>query len=396
MDDYGTTNPLQTSTASVYKMTACYFRLMNMPQHMLSTNDHTFLVFLAYAADMAMNFHELLRKTLIKELLELEQEGITFVQAGKEIRLPVVLFNLAGDNLGLNQLCGYRMWFRGDNACRICNLSYDEISTTSVMPVDRIKTNEDYMAAIFSDDDDVMKAANLAVNSSFNALGHFKIQDNPSVDVMHDLHQGHLRCLIPLVWLSFPNYDRVYYAVKSFPYAGHHKNNPPRAVERKYVTETLTGMTAAAIGNLISLTPLMLADLNPADNNIPWKCLLKFQKILDILLAFDITEFMLQELETSIQEYLSAYIAYGGKMTIKPHYLLHYPQMIRQYGPLRHSWSMRYEGKHQPFKQYSAVNRCVKNLPYTLAWKHQASVCKILQSMKNGENLLYNDFLIYY
>lgn len=40
----------------------------------------------------------------------------------------------------------------------------------------------------------------------------------------------------------------------------------------------------------------------------------------------------------------------------KHHFMIHYPESIRQIGPLVHVWSMRYEAKHNFFK--SLVKKC--------------------------------------
>ena len=44
--------------------------------------------------------------------------------------------------------------------------------------------------------------------------------------------------------------------------------------------------------------------------------------------------------------------------TPKIHFLVHYAWLILQYGPLRSLWCMRFEAKHQYFKQ---ITRKVKN-----------------------------------
>lgn len=65
------------------------------------------------------------------------------------------------------------------------------------------------------------------------------------------------------------------------------------------------------------------------------------------------------------------------KLLPKHHYLEHYPQMIRLFGPVVGQWTMRFEAKHSSFfffKQVIGHTRCFKNIPLSLASKHQMMI----------------------
>uniref|UniRef100_A0A914YNG0 Uncharacterized protein n=1 Tax=Panagrolaimus superbus TaxID=310955 RepID=A0A914YNG0_9BILA len=380
-DDYGTTNPLQTGSASFYKMIGCYYRILNMPAEFQSTFEHIFLAYLAYSNDMALNRHGFLRATIVHQLRQLENEGITVLIHGSQVHFRVVLFNLFGDNLGLNQNGGYKSYFLGDNACRICHFNWEEICSIFEMSDNRLRTAEEYDEAAMSDNFNVRNDWGVKENSAFNDLELFHVQECPSVDLMHDLFQGHVRYLIPMVFRSFENYDTVFNAVAAFPFQGKDSFNIPRPTQNGDRMEQLKGMTASTVSTFIRLLPLILADILEERTKV-WNLLLLFQKIYDIVMAQHAEAEMLDNLKDLVQQYLSEFTRLGGHMTVKPHYMTHYEKMIKMYGPLWFSWSMRYEAKHQPFKQYSNVNRCHKNLPYTLAWKHQAFACDIIRKME--------------
>lgn len=55
----------------------------------------------------------------------------------------------------------------------------------------------------------------------------------------------------------------------------------------------------------------------------------------------------------------------------KLHYLTHYPSYILKYGPLVNLWAMRFESKHQYFKDVARKVRNFKNIAHTLAVRHQ-------------------------
>ena len=57
----------------------------------------------------------------------------------------------------------------------------------------------------------------------------------------------------------------------------------------------------------------------------------------------------------------------------KMHYMVHFPNQMMKYGPTRHHWCMRYEGKHGFFKRKKFRN--FRNLPYSMAKHHQLNMC---------------------
>lgn len=59
------------------------------------------------------------------------------------------------------------------------------------------------------------------------------------------------------------------------------------------------------------------------------------------------------------------------KFKPKHHFVEHYPDLIREFGPLINMWTMRFEAKHSYFKRVVHESHCFKNILMTLAQKHQ-------------------------
>ena len=56
-------------------------------------------------------------------------------------------------------------------------------------------------------------------------------------------------------------------------------------------------------------------------------------------------------------------------------------------GPLVSSWCMRMEAKHSYFKRAAQIGNCFKNVPYSVARRHQKLLCGYLQ----GKFFSYED-----
>lgn len=75
---------------------------------------------------------------------------------------------------------------------------------------------------------------------------------------------------------------------------------------------------------------------------------------------------------------------FGETLKPKHHLMLHYPRIMRTVGPLRSLWSMRFEGKHRPLKQYAHAITSRVNLSYSIAVKQQLTLCDLFSKMQSG------------
>jgi hypothetical protein len=130
-------------------------------------------------------------------------------------------------------------------------------------------------------------------------------------------------------------------------------------------------MSAREMMPFIVNLPIMIGDLIPSDDEV-WKFLLNLVEMIDILLCFEIDESNTNILENKIKKYNSNYVSLFND-TLKPkfHNLTHYPQLIRQSGPLRKFWCFKFEQKHKQFKIYSHCVTTRKNICLTLAKKYE-------------------------
>ena len=85
-----------------------------------------------------------------------------------------------------------------------------------------------------------------------------------------------------------------------------------------------------------------------------------------------------------ISEHHEIYITVFPQATLKPkhHYMLHYPEIMRRVGLLWFICCLRWEAKHRPLKQAAYATNSRRNLPLTLAIKHQLNLCARFLSRK--------------
>lgn len=90
----------------------------------------------------------------------------------------------------------------------------------------------------------------------------------------------------------------------------------------------------------------------------------------------------LPTLDLLVSEILSCTVEeFGDVLTPKCHYLIHYSRLLLCYGPLRSLWCLRFEGKHQYFKQVASACKNFSNISSTLSNRHQHKQCWELSSV---------------
>lgn len=72
----------------------------------------------------------------------------------------------------------------------------------------------------------------------------------------------------------------------------------------------------------------------------------------------------------------------GERLTPKDHYIEHYPQLIKAFGPLVSLWTMQFEAKHSFFKRVVRHTHSFRNILLSLSVKHQLMIAYHLHDSK--------------
>lgn len=115
-----------------------------------------------------------------------------------------------------------------------------------------------------------------------------------------------------------------------------------------------------------------------------WQLYILLRDILSIVLAKSYHTDTVLLLQTIITEHNELYIkCFSDTLKPKHHFLLHYPQIMAQVGPLCNIWSMRFESMHKEFKNISKTVTCRINLIHTFAIKDQLKSANMLLNSEN-------------
>lgn len=104
-----------------------------------------------------------------------------------------------------------------------------------------------------------------------------------------------------------------------------------------------------------------------------WRLISLLQEIVALVCAHEISQNQIAYLRILIQDYLYHRKESFPTYPLRPkhHFLLHYPHLIMECGPLNWLWTLRFESKHSFFKKAVSTSKNFKNVTRALAEKHQ-------------------------
>lgn len=373
-DAFEICNPLG-SKKNKYKIIGIYMTLANLSPWNRTQVEQIQLVGLCFEKDVKKFGFSQVLKQIIVDLKKLESKGI-FVSLNDDeqhvIKGSVVA--VAGDNLGSHQIGGFLETFNTTSFfCRYCYVkSFNE---TNYLHVDSLRTKESY-------DFDVTMACTgntsyngVKNNSALNFLKYFHVA-NPGLPpcLAHDILEGIAAYDLMLCINQFVKDKILNYQYLNDKYKGMYVNKKKIFVSSFAKNKEKVAGSASEILCILNTLPVALFEkITILENCKVWEMLLCLRKIVSIVIAFKISIDQVSVLKDLIEQYIEMRIKNFPDTPLRPkhHFLLHYPFLIRKFGPLRHLWTLRFESKHKYFK--NIIRHCpnFKNVLKTLSFKHQ-------------------------
>lgn len=382
-DAFELCNPLGSSRKK-HKIVGIYMVLGNLYPWFRSKLDNIQLVALCYDRDIKnFGFQEIL-KPIISDIKDLEINGI---QTCMNINIKGTLLAMVGDNLGSHQIGGFLQNFNTNNFfCRYCYAK--DFSTANYNTILKLRNKNSYSVDAITAEALGAAFNGIKCNSKLNDLSYYHVS-NPGLPpcLAHDLYEGVVQSdfmliINKLVKDKVFTYDIINLKIKELKLVN--GDNVSFPLIKKY--DKLNG-TASQNMQLLNSFPFIVLDLVKTPNEY-WNMLLILRKICNLCLALQLSVGQISLLRELLFEYIEYRTRLFPNVPLKPkhHYILHYPHLILQFGPLRHLWTLRFEGKHSYFKNVIRHSPNFKNVLLSLSRKHQ-----LLQNLCYSQDFLFHD-----
>lgn len=378
IDDFEICNPLGTSRKK-HKLTAVYWVLADVPCELRSQLTAINLALLTKANDVKKFHYETVLEPLLKDLKTLEEEGIFVLQLGKNIRGTV--FCVSADNLGAHSLGGLVENFSGHYICRFCvgeHSDYQQKEVRSGAFPPRTKENYDLHVNSVKENPALVHYRGVKKGCPITEkLSHFHFVTGYPPDVLHDLFEGIIPvelalCLDLFIRKKYFTLTELNTSITTFPYKWTDKTDQPQPIPTNLASRKSIGGNAHENWALLRLLPFIIGSKIP-QGDPAWQVLMSLKGITELVVSPKFTEESICYLDTLISEHRHRLLEVFPEQKLLPkhHFVEHYPELIRGFGPLVSLWTMRFEAKHSFFKRVVGNTYSFRNVLLSLASKHQ-------------------------
>ncbi|XP_011879293.1 PREDICTED: uncharacterized protein LOC105568321, partial [Vollenhovia emeryi] len=373
------------SHAGHHKLGALYYSIACVPQDYASKLENIFLASL-FLSDCKVHGNMNLFRPVIQELIHLEKNGLIVKTNSGEKQIYFSLCLLLGDNLGIHSICGLAEGFNANYPCRMCKHHRNEILSTTSLAVHKMRTMQNYAVDVLSQN---LSMTGIKEKCVWDSIPSFSFVQSICFDIMHDLLEGVCGYDLSLILFDLIC-NKKYFSIETlnnrilyFDYGPVESGNAVPQITKEHLIAGKLKFSSSEMLCFVRHFGLMLGDLVPEDVE-SWHLYLKLKSIVDIVSTPYVNLRSLSYLSILISEQHEMYLTVFPNVTLKPkhHYMLHYPQVMRRVGPLWPICCLRWEAKHRPLKQAAHATNSRRNLPLTLAIKHQLNLCARFISQK--------------
>lgn len=131
-----------------------------------------------------------------------------------------------------------------------------------------------------------------------------------------------------------------------------------------YENGKLPRQSATQLWLLARVLPFVLLPFLEDESHL--RCFAMHLEILSTCSVVTITEQLIGELNSKVQNFIELFVHLFGKAAYIPkiHFYLHFARTMRKYGPLRYLWCMRFEARHRSVKTWALLSN-FKNVPFS-------------------------------
>lgn len=376
--------------ATLHKVLGVYFKILNMPPKYLSKLNNIFLVLLCESINFQTNSIDVVMNEIIDDLLTLEKDGI---KIDENSCVKVMLTSLCADNLGANVALGFSESHSATYFCRKCTMSKSQTQKTTKENAEFLRTDPEYKKVIeelkINPKLDLKETKGINRECVFNKLSSYNVLSNPTFDEMHDVKEGNIQFFLTNFFEYCIGKDifHVEDLVRRIRDSNYGYLNSRNKSSKLKITRLNLGQNATQCYCIVKHLPYIFYDKYDELKAV-WPIMLNLLKSLTIIYSKEIHESNIINLEKYSHLHLSGSMKIFKKpLKPKGHYFTHYPNQIRQMGPLIEYSMMQYEAKHAFFTNIARKTNNFVNIAKTLAEKHQLIMCNTIHSFKDEINI---------
>lgn len=377
-DDFEVNNPLG-SKAGTHKLSAFYFTIQNVPPELRAKLDNIFLVCLCYSDDLKTEYTDInnIWRLIKRDISVLETDGIE-IEIEDEQVVKGTISHLSFDNLGANSALGFVCSFNSTYYCRFCEMNISECRLNCREDTLKRRNLESYNNQIEciknSSKVDYKETRGVKMECVLNELQFFHILNNWSVDIMHDLNEG----IIPfalrhffqrITALKILTMDKLIQKLHYFDYGFLNQRNIPSDLN---IDKHNLNQNAAQSKCLLQHIPFVFWEYqNNLGLNEFWVCIRSLLRIFTICYSTEITHSNIECLRGEIESHLIALKNLKLQPIPKHHFVVHYPTIIEEMGPIVNMCMFRFEAKHKTLKSFMNDNANHTNITRSIVRRHQ-------------------------
>lgn len=387
-DDFEPLNALG-SHSGAYKVGAVYCKIACLPSQVQSKLNFIFLGSLFFSDDRKEFGNKKIFLPFIEMLNEIQTIGIPVnCQPYKIVKLIPVL--ITGDNLGLNSSLGFVESFNSSFYCRFCKSHKKDMRAMTTENTSTLRTEENYSKDCVSNN---YKLTGIKENSVWNQLKNFHVTDNLCVDIMHDILEGvcqyDLTNIIHKLIYQYEVFDleTLNFKIKHHNFGPNLANTNIVEISKEMLEKNKIKTSASEMLNLFTHFSLIVGDFFDSYDVPEWSIYIKLREIMSIIFEKTIHIQKFQLLKVLISEHHELYIDLIGPLKPKHHFMVHYPRILQNVGPLAHISSIRFESFHKKFKHVAKNSQCRINLLHTFAVKFQIQISQLLANFESFDEI---------
>ena len=390
-DDFEIANPLGTSRGK-FKLSGFYWTIANLPPELRGSIDNIQLAVLCrYSYMQHFGICAVLTKFL-EDVATLEKSGIFVDSLGAEIRGSISF--VVADNLAAHLLFGMTQSFGPyvDRFCRFCMATNEHALGKQYINSSEfsLRTPTNYAHHVSQVEEGVADASRYGIRNDsvfHSCLKFFHATEGFPPDISHDLLEGVVPYELALcisIFIAkgyFASIKEMNEIMSKWNFMYTDRVNKPQPLPNNTVQRKSVGGNATENRTLLRLFPLIFGESVPVDEP-SWHLILELKALVELSFAGSFHEADIVYFETKIQSHHMLFNEIFPEERLKPkhHFLSHYAQLTKCYGPLLQFSTLRFEAKHSFFKRVVNESKNFKNVCKMLSERHQRLQCYLMAS----------------